>query len=79
MTSWHIGVHYTMDDVQRVCTGRGKNRVCSNVTIVGGKNAGIVSLSGTPTTPPIPEPTSMAVFGLGALMVGAALRKRASA
>jgi hypothetical protein len=33
---------------------------------------------GTPT-PPIPEPTSMAVFGLGALIVGAALRKRAKA
>jgi hypothetical protein len=31
------------------------------------------------TTPPIPEPTSMAVFGLGALIVGAALRKRARA
>jgi hypothetical protein len=34
---------------------------------------------GTPGTPPIPEPTSMAVFGLGALIVGAALRKRAKA
>jgi hypothetical protein len=33
---------------------------------------------GTPT-PPIPEPTSMAVFGLGALIVGAALRGRANA
>lgn len=75
-TSWHIGVHYTRDDVQRVCTGSGQNRVCSNVTIVGGKNAGIVSLS---ATSPIPEPASMAVFGLGALMVGAALRKRANA
>lgn len=29
-----------------------------------------------PVTPPIPEPAAMAVFGLGALMVGAALRKR---
>ena len=29
------------------------------------------------TTPPIPEPGAMAVFGLGALLVGAALRKRA--
>jgi PEP-CTERM motif len=75
-TDWHIGVHYTRDDVRRVCTGTGSNRVCSNVTILGGKNAGIVSLSGTP---PIPEPASVAVFGLGALMVGAALRKRASA
>ena len=28
------------------------------------------------TTPPVPEPASMAVFGLGALIVGAALRKR---
>jgi len=33
---------------------------------------------GTPT-PPIPEPTSMAVFGLGALIVGTALRRRARA
>lgn len=32
---------------------------------------------GTPQTPPVPEPASMAVFGLGALMVGAAMRKRA--
>ena len=31
----------------------------------------------TTTTPPIPEPTAMAVFGLGALIVGAALRRRA--
>lgn len=31
------------------------------------------------STPPIPEPASMAVFALGALVVGAALRKRASA
>lgn len=30
-------------------------------------------------TPPVPEPASMAVFGLGALLVGAALRKRALA
>jgi hypothetical protein len=29
------------------------------------------------TTPPIPEPAAMAVFGLGALIVGASLRKRA--
>jgi hypothetical protein len=80
LSSWHIGVHYTADDVQQVCTGTGRNRVCQTVTVLGGKNAGIVSLSGTPTTtPPIPEPTSMAVFGLGALIVGAALRKRARA
>ncbi len=39
----------------------------------GGSGIGIPTL----TTPPIPEPTAMAVFGLGALMVGAALRKRA--
>jgi hypothetical protein len=31
------------------------------------------------TAPPIPEPTSAAVFGLGALIVGAALRRRLSA
>ena len=30
-----------------------------------------------PVTPPVPEPASMAVFGLGALMVSAALRRRA--
>ncbi len=29
------------------------------------------------TTPPIPEPAAMAAFGIGALLVGAALRKRA--
>ena len=28
------------------------------------------------SAPPVPEPTSAAVFGLGALMVGAALRRR---
>jgi hypothetical protein len=31
-----------------------------------------------PHAAPIPEPASMAVLGLGALMVGAALRERAS-
>jgi hypothetical protein len=31
------------------------------------------------STPPIPEPAAMAVFGVGALIVGAALRKRALA
>jgi hypothetical protein len=30
------------------------------------------------STPPIPEPASMAVFGLGALLVGATLRRRAA-
>jgi PEP-CTERM motif len=75
-SAWHIGVHYTRDDVQQVCTGTGSSRACSNVTIVGGKNAGIVSLSGTP---PIPEPASLAVFGLGALIIGASLHKRATA
>ena len=29
-------------------------------------------------TPPIPEPTSMAVFGLGSLLVGVTLRRRAA-
>ncbi len=67
-SSWHIGLHYTTSATQ--CSGPPSNRTCQN------QNAGIVSLSGTP---PIPEPTSMAVFGLGALIVGAALRKRARA
>jgi hypothetical protein len=31
---------------------------------------------GVPVTPPIPEPASMAVFGLGALVIGAALRRK---
>lgn len=31
---------------------------------------------GVPVTPPIPEPTSAALFGLGALSMGAALRRR---
>jgi hypothetical protein len=74
--SWHIGVHYTQDDVQKVCTGTGRSRVCNNVTILGGKNAGIVSLS---ATPPIPEPASIGAFGLGALLIGTALRRRARA
>jgi hypothetical protein len=33
---------------------------------------------GVPVTPPIPEPASAAVFGLGALIVGAALRRKRS-
>jgi len=67
-SSFHIGVHYTKSTLQ--CSGPPTNRTCVNA------NAGIVSLTGTP---PIPEPTSMAVFGLGVLIVGAALRKRARA
>jgi opacity protein-like surface antigen len=38
----------------------------------GGSGIGVPA-----TTPPIPEPAAMAVFGIGALLVGAALRKRA--
>jgi hypothetical protein len=38
--------------------------------IAGGSGIGV-------STPPVPEPASMAVFGLGALLVGAALRNRA--
>jgi hypothetical protein len=72
-SSWHIGVHYTR--LQQQCSGPPTNRTCTTNL----QNAGIVSLSGTPSTPPVPEPTAMAVFGLGALIVGAALRKRASA
>lgn len=33
---------------------------------------------GVPVTPPIPEPASIATFGLGALLVAAALRRRRS-
>ncbi|MFI5318454.1 MAG: cistern family PEP-CTERM protein [Myxococcota bacterium] len=40
----------------------------------GGSGIGVET-----TTPPIPEPASMALFGLGALMVGAVMRKRAQA
>jgi PEP-CTERM motif len=48
-------------------------------SITGAGNVTSAVGRGTPQTPPIPEPASMAVFGLGALMVGAALRKRARA
>lgn len=44
----------------------------ASLGIAGGSGIGTET-----TTPPIPEPAAMAVFGLGALMVGAALRKRA--
>jgi hypothetical protein len=43
--------------------------------IAGGSGIGVEKTP--PITPPIPEPAAMAVFGLGALIVGAALRKRA--
>jgi PEP-CTERM motif len=43
-------------------------------SIVGA--GGITSAVGR-GTPPVPEPASMALFGLGALIVGASLRKRA--
>jgi hypothetical protein len=43
-----------------------------NLTTTGCSGVGVA-------TPPIPEPTSAAVFGLGALIVGAALRRRLSA
>ena len=45
----------------------------ASLGIAGGSGIG----TETTTTPPIPEPAAMAVFGLGALIVGAALRKRA--
>jgi len=48
-------------------------------SITGAGNVSSAVGRGTPQTPPIPEPASLAVFGLGALMVGAALRKRANA
>jgi len=34
---------------------------------------------GVPRTPPVPEPASVAVFGVGALIVGAALRRKRAA
>lgn len=64
-STWHIGVHYTDAAVQ--CSGPKSSRAC------GQANAGIISLTGG--APPIPEPTSAAVFALGALLVGAAVRK----
>ena len=47
----------------------------ASLRIAGGSGIGVETTP--PVTPPIPEPAAMAVFGLGALMVGAALRKRA--
>ncbi len=47
----------------------------ASLRIAGGSGIGVERTP--PVTPPIPEPAAMAVFGLGALMVGAALRKRA--
>ncbi len=64
-TSWHIGLLYSNDTLQ--CSGPPTNQTCRNGI------AGIVSLS----TPPIPEPTAAAVFGTGALLVAAVLRRRA--
>jgi hypothetical protein len=69
-SSWHIGVHYTR--LLQQCSGPASRRTCTSSL----QNAGIVSLSGTP---PVPEPTAMGVFGLGSLVVGAALRKRVHA
>jgi len=45
-------------------------------SIAGAGNITSAVGKGTPGTPPVPEPGAMAVFGLGALLVGAALRKR---
>ena len=45
----------------------------SQLGIAGGSGIGVET-----STPPIPEPASMAVFGLGALLVGATLRRRAA-
>jgi hypothetical protein len=67
-SSWHIGVHYT--DASLQCSGPPTNRTCNQ------QNAGIVSLTGG--TPPVPEPSAAVVFGLGSLMLGAALRKKLS-
>jgi hypothetical protein len=48
-------------------------------SITGAGNVTSAVGRGTPQSPPIPEPASIAVFGLGALIVGTALRKRANA
>lgn len=45
-------------------------------SIAGAGNVTSAVGHGTPGTPPIPEPTSAAVFGLGALILGASLRKQ---
>ncbi len=47
-------------------------------SVVGaGSVVNAVGRGRTTTAPPVPEPAATAVFGLGALLVGAALRKRA--
>jgi hypothetical protein len=46
-------------------------------SIAGAGNVTSAVGRGTPGTPPVPEPAAMALFGLGALIVGAKLRKRA--
>jgi hypothetical protein len=46
-------------------------------SITGAGNVNSAVGRGTPGTPPVPEPAAMALFGVGALIVGAKLRKRA--